>query len=135
MRVSQECFHAARRPEALVRRVTLEAPAQPEEAAWNELVKRTIKFGGGTGSATAAKNHIKAAIAAHDATAKAAEAPAATPAPGAGAQADYVHLLANERLVIDLNQGVVTPAAARNVALRRVLIWAVGAGAACSAAS
>lgn len=55
------------------------------EAAWNELVKRTIKFGGGTGSATAAKNHIKAAIAAHDATAKAAEAPAA-PAQAAPAE-------------------------------------------------
>ena len=38
-------------------------------------------------------------------------APGATPAPGADLQADWVHLAANERLVVDLNLGILSTAA------------------------
>lgn len=57
-----------------------------------------------------------------------AVAPVATPAPAAGAVTDYLQIEAGGRADLDLNQGVITPNAPRNTPIRKILIWAVGAG-------
>ena len=54
--------------------------------------------------------------------------PAGTPAPGAGLKTDYIHLTAGERLGLDLNQGVLSPAPPANRPIRRIVGWAIGAG-------
>lgn len=57
-------------------------------------------------------------------------APVATPAPAAGAQANYIHLAANERVVVDLNQGILAPEVPVRSPdkIKKIQVWAVGAG-------
>jgi len=53
------------------------------------------------------------------------------PTPGAGIQADGIDLAANERVEIDANLGVISPANPEqngNAPFRRILIWSKGAG-------